>query len=227
MKEYRLVFMDADETLFDFARAETFALSEVFNQFGLAADETALRQYDAINKECWRKFERGEMDQAALKVERFRLLFETMGAGIDPAEFGLAYLDWLSKGGFLLEGAEELCEYLSGKYRLALVTNGIAQVQEQRFDASPIRKYFEAIVISEEAGYSKPNPDIFEYACGLVDYHAKDRMIIVGDSLNSDIAGGAAFGIDTCWLNPKGSPRTPGIVPTYEIADLFGLRALL
>jgi len=227
VKAYELVFMDADETLFDFSKAEAFALVESFAQFGLDAGEAALADYDAINKDCWRRFERGEMDQATLKVERFRLLFEKLEVRVDPAEFGVAYLDWLSKGGFLLEGAEELCEYLAGKYRLAIVTNGIARVQRRRFEASPIRKYFEAIAISEEAGFSKPNPGIFEYACGLVDYRDRSKMIIVGDSLTSDIAGGAAFGIDTCWLNPKGAPRTPGLEPTYELPDLFGLKAIL
>ena len=227
MKTYELVFLDADETLFDFTRAEAVALAGALADFGLESGEAVLADYDAINRECWRRFERGEMDQGRLKTERFSLLFEKLGVGTDPEAFGRVYLDWLSKGGFLLEGAEELCEYLAGRYRLVILTNGLARVQRPRFEASPIRKYFEAIAISEEAGFSKPTPGFFEYACSLVDYHEKGKMIIVGDSLSSDIAGGTAFGIDSCWLNPRRGPCAQEAVPTYEVVDLFGLKAIL
>ena len=231
MKTYELLLLDADETLLDFRRAETFALERAFADRGLVATPEAVARYDAINKEIWRRLERGEIDQARLKVERFALLFADMGVGLDAADFSELYLGWLGRGSFLLPGAEELCAYLAAKYRLAIVTNGIAKVQRPRFEASPIRRHFGAIVISEEVGAAKPQPAIFERACEAMGVLDKSRVLMIGDSLSSDIAGGAAYGIDTCWLNTSGSAAAAAMAkvptPTYVVRDLAGLMALL
>jgi len=227
MKDYGLVFMDADETLFDFRRAEAFALAGAFGQSGLGATGEVLADYDEINKKLWKQFEKGETDQATLKIERFRLLFRKIGAELDAEEFADLYLDWLGKGCFLLDGAEEVCGYLSRKYRLALVTNGIKRVQVSRFENSSIRRFFEKIVISEEAGSSKPSAGIFDHACRAMDFHDRNRMIMVGDSLSSDIAGGANYGMDTCWVNLAGTVNDSGYAPTYEVRRLAELMSIL
>jgi 2-haloacid dehalogenase len=240
MKTYEYLLLDADETLFDFRRAEAFALERAFAERGLVATPEAVAAYDAINKEIWRRLERGEIDQATLKVERFALLFADMGVGLDAADFSELYLGWLGRGSFLIPGAEELCACLAAKYRLAIVTNGIAKVQRPRFEASPIRRHFEAIVISEEVGAAKPQPAIFARACEAMGVFDKSKVLMIGDSLSSDIAGGAAFGVDTCWLNwgapapASGGPAIGGAppafggaAPTYIVRDLAELRALL
>ena len=156
MKTYELLLLDADETLFDFRRAEAFALERAFAERGLAASPETVACYDAINKEIWRRFERGEIDQATLKVERFALLFADLGVGLDPADFSERYLAWLGRGAFLLPGAEELCAYLAAKYRLAIVTNGIAKVQRPRFEASPIRRHFGRSLFPRK--WARPSP---------------------------------------------------------------------
>jgi 2-haloacid dehalogenase len=227
VKEYELVLLDADETLFDFRRAEGYALEGAFAQFGLEYTESAFRDYDAINKGLWAALERGETDQASLKVERFRLLFERRGAGPDAALFAEAYVGWLSRASFLLEGAEEACEYLAGKHTLAIVTNGIKEVQRARLEASAIRRFIDHIVISEEAGCSKPGAGIFEYACAKAGFRDKAGMIMVGDSLGSDIKGGIDFGIDTCWVNLVGAANETLFRPTFEIRRLAELRDIL
>ena len=234
MKPYELLLLDADETLFDFRRAEAFALERAFAERGLAATTEAIARYDAINKEIWRRFERGEIDQATLKVERFALLFADMGVGLDASDFSERYLEWLGRGSFLLPGAEELCSRLAARYRLAIVTNGIAKVQRPRFEASPIRRHFEAIVISEEVGAAKPQPAIFARACEAMGIFDKSKVLMIGDSLSSDIAGGAAYGIDTCWLSwgapaPAAGdwPVVGAPAPTYIVRDLAELGTLL
>ncbi len=227
MKTYKLVFIDLDETLMDFYLAEKQALSLSFRQFGLEYSERAILEYDEINAGVWRKLERGEIDQETLKVERFRLLFERMHADVDPAAFSALYLLELGKGVFLLPGAEETCAYLSSKYALAVVTNGIKEVQRSRISRSPLEPYFSALIISEEAGSSKPAPAIFEHACDRLGFRDKDRMIMVGDSLSSDIRGGINFGIDTCWFNPGSKANDSGLQPTYEIQTLSELMTIL
>ncbi len=225
--QYELIFLDADETLFDFRKAEGYALAASFDEYCLELSDAVFRDYDEINKALWKRLELGETDQASLKIERFRLLFQKMGSGIDAAAFGASYVGWLSKASFLLEGAEELCAYLAGRYRLAIITNGIKQVQQGRIGGSAIRKYIEATIISEEVGCSKPSPDIFERACEALGFHGKGQIIMVGDSLSSDIQGGINFGIDTCWANLGGAKNETGIKPTYEIGALGELRNIL
>jgi YjjG family noncanonical pyrimidine nucleotidase len=212
---YDIVFLDADETLFDFSKAEGFALREAFALRGIAVSDYTVAEYDRINKGLWKAFERGETTQEKLKTERFRILFSGMGLDLDAAGFGHDYLELLSRGSFLFDGAEELCEYLARNCRLVLLTNGIARVQRPRFEASPILKYFEAVVISEEAGASKPDPAIFLHACERLGIFSpgpeeKSRMIMVGDSTSSDIKGGIDFGIDTCWVNLRGVDDAEG-----------------
>jgi len=227
MKKYEVIFLDADETLFDFRKAEAYALAGAFKEYGLDLTASVFSDYDEINKALWKSLERGETDQASLKVERFRLLFARMRTDIEADSFGASYVEWLSRASFLLDGAEEICGYLASKYRLAIITNGIKDVQAPRIESSAIRKYLDAIIISEEVGWSKPSPEIFDKACAALGFHEKAKMIIIGDSLSSDIQGGINFGIDTCWANFSSSKNDTEIVPTYEIKELAKLRKML
>jgi 2-haloacid dehalogenase len=227
MKKYDVVFLDADETLFDFRKAEDWALREAFARRGLPLGEDAALAYAEINQGLWRRLERGELDQRTIRSERFRLLFERLGLDEDPLAFGELYVERLSTAAFLLEGAEELCARLSEKRRLAIVTNGIAQVQKSRLERSPIGRFFERVVVSEEVGAAKPDPTIFRRACELMGVEDKSRIVMVGDSLASDIKGGIAFGIDTCWVNLRGAAPDPAIVPTYEARGLAEIESFV
>lgn len=227
MNTYELVFLDADETLFDFRKTEKNALSQSFGQFGLELTEDIILDYDEINKKLWSNLEKGEIHQEKLKSERFRLLFQKIKVPMDPELFGRAYIEWLSRGSFLLENAEGICEYLSKKYTLVMITNGIKNVQMPRINNSPIKKYITSVIISEEAKSSKPGKEIFDYACNAVDFHRKEKMIIIGDSLSSDIQGGINYGIDTCWVNLASATNETNVAPTYEINDLLELKTLL
>ena len=226
-RRYDTVFLDADDTLFDYPRAESRAFSRTCARFGLADTPELRDSYRRINREQWRRLERGETDQATLRVERFSLLFEETGDRLDPAAVGGAYVEELSLGADLLPGAREICEYLARRYLLAIVTNGLADVQRSRLALSGLGDLVADLVISEESGASKPDPRIFEYACGRIGRTDRGRMVMVGDSLDSDIRGGAAFGIDTCWYNPRGLERTAAPSPTYEIRDLKDLTKIL
>ncbi|MGO8695835.1 MAG: YjjG family noncanonical pyrimidine nucleotidase [Rectinemataceae bacterium] len=227
MPGYELVLIDADGTLFDFKRAERHALSLAFAQFGLKATEELFEVYDEINGNLWRSLEKGEVRQEELKRERFRLLFERIGTDSDAESFSRAYIERLSEASFLLEHAEEICRYLSGKYILAIITNGIREVQLSRIRNSSIDEFIDYIVISEEAKSSKPSRGIFEYACDLTKVHDKEKIIIIGDSLSSDIKGGVDFGIDTCWLNAASTVNATTILPRYEVKSLLDVMNFL
>lgn len=225
---YELVLLDADGTLFNYDKAESYALEGAFARFDLAYDEGFhLPAYKAINEQLWRDYEDEKITSAALRVERFRRLFTGQGLRFDFEEFSRVYLHFLSMGSFLLDGAEEACRYLAQKYRLAIITNGIREVQMARFSSSPLVPFIERVIVSEDAGYSKPHPGIFDYAFRALGHSDKETALIVGDSLSSDIEGGIRFGIKTCWYNPHRKPTHQETRPDYEITDLRELAEFL
>lgn len=227
--KYEVILFDADDTLFDYGQAEKHALASAFAHYGMEdGAERYKESYKTINSRLWRDLEQGLISSADLRVERFRRLFAENGLELAPEAFSETYLLALGQGSFLIEGAEELCERL-GVCRLAIITNGIKDVQLSRIAGSPLHSTFGHVIISEEVGSQKPEQGIFDYAfakLGLTDAD-KSKVLIVGDSLSSDIQGGNNYGIDTCWYNPHGKRNETGIVPTYEIASLSGLFAVL
>ena len=224
---YTWILLDADDTLFDYDRAESVALERAFLEMEIGFESRYLPEYRRINGEIWREFERGAIAQADLKSERFRRLFEALGLDADPAAFSAVYLSKLAEGHFLIDGAEEVVKELRGSVGLLLITNGLAGVQRPRLAASAIRGCFDGVVISEEIGVSKPDGRIFNHAFELMGGPPKDHVLMVGDSLTSDMRGGSDYGIDTCWVNPTGKPRPEGIRITYEIARIAELPQII
>lgn len=217
---YDWVFLDADGTLFDYHAAEAAAIEGAFDACGLTFGPAIGRLYTRINAAVWREYERGEISQEALKAERFRRLFATIGVTADAEVFSERYLRILSRQTRLLDGAELVVRQLVRRARLLLLTNGIAEVQRPRFAAAPIRDCVDEIVISGEVGVAKPDPAIFDIALDRAGRPARERVLMVGDNLVSDIAGGACAGLDTCWYNPATHPNGRGVEPTYEIRTL-------
>lgn len=226
--KYEIILFDADETLFDFHRSEKHAFEKTIRAFDIPYDESFhLKTYLEVNAVIWKEFEEGRITQSGLKVERFRRLAECLHAGFEPVDFARSYEENLGNACFLFDGSIELMERLHGTYRMAIVTNGLKSVQENRIANAPIAGYFEAIVISEAVGVSKPNPRIFELALRKLGHSDRKTVLMVGDSLTSDIRGGLNSGIDTCWYNPNRMENRTGIRPTYEITTLADLWEIL
>lgn len=221
--KYNIIMFDADDTLFHFGISQKNALHNTFSQFELP---TGLVDYEAdyieISSVLWRELEQGLITTTELGVERFRRLFLQRELALDAQLFSDAYLENLGKESHLIEGAEELCTQLAGG-RLVIITNGFTAVQRSRITNSPLCKRFEHIITSEEAGYQKPDVGIFDYVFSKLHITDKSRVLIVGDSLTSDIQGGNNYGIDTCWFNPNRKENNLDIKPTYEINELMEL----
>ena len=210
-RKYKAIFFDADDTLFDYPKAERAALRACLREFGLRIDlGTFLDAYRRHNRDVWQEFERGETDQAQLRVDRFRRVAEEFGLASLPVDrVSPFYLEALSRQPQLFPGALATVRALAKKYPLALITNGIALVQRRRFAASPITAFFQAVVISEEVGIAKPDPRIFAPALRAIGVAAGD-VLYVGDSVTSDMAAARNAGMDFCWLNPAGAPVPAG-----------------
>jgi YjjG family noncanonical pyrimidine nucleotidase len=227
IKEYKLIFLDADDTLFDYKLAEKCALTRAFNEFGIDINDQILSDYSQINKQLWLDYENSKITQENLRTERFKRLFKKMGKNISEYIFSDIYIQLLAESSFLNSDAEDLCKYLHTKYMLAIITNGISIVQRNRLKMSRIGKYIDHIIISEDAKYSKPNIGIFQYAETITGIPEKDKMIIIGDSLSSDIVGGINYGIDTCWLNSENIPNITQIKPTFVVKSLKNIKDIL
>lgn len=225
-RKYSLIFIDADDTLYDFQQCEMNALVKTFTENNLDSSKKIIDTYHRYNGSLWKELEKGVISQDEIKHERFRLLVEHFQWKIDYLELSKNYIRNISNERILLPGAEDICRYLNNKYTIILLTNGISEIQRGRFEKSELRKYFSKLVISDEACCSKPDPAIFEWALEDTEFSNKKEMLIIGDSLTSDIQGGVNFGIDTCWLNPAGK-RAGVPAPTYEIRNLSELKSIL
>ena len=225
--KYKWLLFDADGTLFDYDKAEGTALRTTFEALGLAYETRYAQIYRRINGDIWLDFESGRISQESLRTKRFELLFDAIEIDCDPGGFSKAYLANLALATDLVEGAEDVVKSLHGRVGLLLITNGLADVQRPRFARSTVGQYFSDVVISEEVGAAKPDPAIFEVAFAKMGLPKKEDVLIVGDSLTSDIRGGHSYGIDTCWFNPGRKPSDCSVVAHYEIGELEELLLLV
>jgi 2-haloacid dehalogenase len=224
MKKYSIFLFDADGTLFNYDAAEANALKIMFNYCGFDYSENVRLKYRKINSQVWKSYEEGEITKAELQTLRFTRLFNEVGVYYDVKYFNERYLNELGKGSFLIDGALEICkEIVSYSKKIYIVTNGILATQKARIEHSVIKKYISNFFVSEFIGYQKPHILYFEYVFSHISRIDKNKIIIIGDSLSADIAGGNNAGIDSCWFNKSGDINNTDIIPTYEINSLSEL----
>ena len=224
---FEILFIDLDDTILDFQKAEHVALSKTLESFGLHPSEEVLRRYNKINRAHWEALERKELTRAQVLLGRFQVLFEEFRLDVDPEKVARTYERNLGMGHWFLPGAEEALVALSRKYRLYLASNGTTSVQQGRLASSGIAKYFEGVFISQEIGVNKPDAEYFHRCFARISDFDRAKTMIVGDSLTSDILGGNNAGIATCWVNPHHKERRPDIRVDYEIEALCQLESLL
>ncbi len=226
MKKYSWLFFDADGTLFDFDDSQNQALKKMITKFNIPYKPLFSEIYTKINTQIWKDFEQGKISVSDIKTMRFKLLFKEINVQADPIEASLLYLKYLSEGHKLIAGAEETILKLKDDYELLLITNGLSAVQRPRFANTGIVNYFKEVIISEEVGFSKPQPEIFDICFAKAGNPDKKDVLMIGDGLGSDIKGGFNYGIDTCWCNLNGAENN-GLRPTYVINSISQLRKIL
>ncbi len=222
----KFVLLDIDDTLFDFQKAEHTALMGTLAEMGIEPTEAITRRYSEINRAHWERLERRELTRAEVLTGRFDMLYRELGVERSSAETQRIYEHRLSLEHPFIDGAWELLTELSKSYKLYIVSNGTAVVQERRIADSGIGKFFDGIFISQRVGADKPSREFFGYCFSHIEGFEKKNSIIIGDSLTSDILGGKNAGITTCHFNPRGKQYSE-IVPEYEIRSLSELPALL
>lgn len=225
----KTVFLDLDDTIFDFRACERVAISKTLLAFSVDPTDEIVERYSEYNKLQWEALERGEITRDEVITRRFKLLFESLGMEVDPWQVQALYEHNLSMEHIFMTGAESLLSSLRalGKYKLYAATNGMEIVQRRRIRESGIDAYFDGFFISECIGCNKPSREFFERCFAEISCFDKSEAIIIGDSMTSDIKGGRDTGILTCLFNPRKKKISGDIIPDYEIESLDQIIPLL
>lgn len=221
--KYDTLLFDADGTLLDFKRSEQEAIVDTLRCYNINPTDEIIESYSQINDNLWKMLERGEVEKAQLRIQRFASLAEVYGFTYNACDVADTYAYQLSTKSYLLENALEICTELAKKCRLYLITNGFISIQQGRLDRSPITPLFEDIFISEKIGAEKPARQYFDIVCSKISNFDKSKTLVIGDSLSSDIQGGINVGIDVCWFNPAGKSNPEGMKIDYVIGNLLEL----
>lgn len=224
---YDWLLFDLDGTLLDYHAAEAAALDATLRDAGLTASDAVRASYRRINADHWARLEAGETTPERLRVDRWaELLADQRHDDVEPRAVADAYITHLAAGAHLVDGALEVLDDLARDHRIAFITNGLADVQRPRLSAAGLLHRAETVVISDEVGVAKPEPAIFDLVLAGMGRPERSRVLMVGDSLTSDIAGGRDAGLDTAWVNPEGGSHD-GIAPTYTIGSVRELAGVV
>ena len=227
MKKYTHLLFDVDNTILNFDAAEEVALAKILSKYGPTLDQESLHAtYQKINRSMWHAFERGEMTREYLLDTRFFETFYIYDITVDGVALAAEYQALLAEGHEQVEGAKQVLEALRDipKY---VVTNGVGSTQHRRLKDSDFTQYFEAVYVSEELGYHKPQREFFDIVFAESPEIIPETTLMIGDSLTSDIQGGIVAGLDTCWFNFYHTANDTGIEPTYTIESIAEVLHLL
>jgi YjjG family noncanonical pyrimidine nucleotidase len=224
---YTTVLIDNDHTLVDSDTSELEAFSLALRNQGIGDPMPHFETYRRINLGVWQQVERGEIKPDDVRERRFEALLDELGATGDATQMADDFIYGFATFGDLYPGTREVLEQLSERVTLALVSNGLSEVQRPRIARLGVEYFFDAIVISSEVGTTKPGSAIFDIVFDQLGNPPKETALMVGDSLSSDMKGGANYGIDTCWYNPNGKVAGPDDQITHQITKLAELLDLV
>ena len=224
---YTTVLFDLDHMLLDSNTAERLALNATLSAHGVDDPEQHLDTYRTINNALWKQVEAGELSPNEVKFVRFERFADVIGLDVAAADLAARFVAELPEHGELFPGVPAMLEALAAHpdVTLGMVTNGIGTIQRRRLERLALVDRFPHVAISGEVGVAKPDPAIFEHL-GLPSWDAA-TTVMIGDSLTSDIAAGAAAGIDTIWYNPHDKPMTGPATPTVQARSIDQIHSLL
>lgn len=222
MRQIRVILWDIDGTLLNFEAAETYAIRACFAALGLGeCTDAMLEDYSGINRKYWLRLERGELTKPQVLEGRFLEFFGKYGLDTGrAAEFNSLYQVALGDTFCFHENGLETVQALRGKVKQYAVTNGTALAQKRKLAGSGLDRLLDGIFISEEVGVEKPGVEFFRRVFQQIGQYAPEEVLIVGDSLTSDIQGGNNAGILCCWFNPQEKSAKEGLRIDYQIQRL-------
>lgn len=228
MNRFTTILWDVDGTLLDFAYSQNYAIRKCFQTIGKPITDEMVDRYDQINNSFWKRLEQKEITREELLSGRFLQLFEEYRIeGVNIKAFMEEYQESLGNVYSFQDDALTILTALHGHMKQYVVTNGVTSTQMNKLRLSGIYNLMDGVFISEQMGADKPSEVFFEKALSHVAEQDRSRILIVGDSLSSDILGGSNAGIVTCWYNPHGQENSLDRKPDYEIHDLHQIYEVL
>lgn len=203
----KFIYFDLDDTLLDHKSAERGGLKDVhehFDYFSGVDPDDLISVYHEVNSAQWKLYSEGRVDRVQLQRNRFQITLQKLG--IDRSyhsEVGTRYMKYYRNHWDWVDGAERAFNAIRRVYDVGILTNGFSETQKAKFDRFNLYKLSKHLVISEEVGYLKPHPEIFEYATELTGYSANE-ILYIGDSYNSDVKGGTGYGWKVAWYTSNG-----------------------
>ena len=218
----KTLLWDIDGTLLDFGKAEDYGIRKCFEVFGLGkCTDEMLARYSKINRKYWEMLERNELTKPEVLHGRFEEFFQTENIKFDKiSDFNIEYQYRLGDKVFFCDNALETVQQLKGKINQYAVTNGTILAQSRKLSQSGLDKIFDDVFISDEIGFEKPSVKFFDAVQEKIGKFSRDEVMIIGDSLTSDIRGGNNAGIISCWYNPLGLENKDGLKIDFEIKDI-------
>ena len=228
MNRFTTILWDVDGTLLDFLYSQKYAITKCFHTVGREITEEQIERYSRINEAFWKRHELGEITREQLLSGRFRQLFQEYDIrDIDLQSFQKEFEEALGSVVSHKDDSLTICKSLHGHVRQYVVTNGIAATQRNKLKLAGFLETMDGVFISEEIGVPKPGREFFDYCLDRVEEKDLSRILIVGDSLTSDIRGGIQAGIATCWYRPETAENDSPYRPDYEISDLHMIYEIL
>jgi HAD superfamily hydrolase (TIGR01549 family) len=229
----KAVFIDIDDTLLDFERACEEALKVGFEKFSLGPYRDAVvKTLLEVTADLWKKLEKEEITYELLLKERFKCVFEKLGIDFDGLIFENFFREFLFESAIEVDGAREMLDYLNGKYILCAASNGPHAQQINRLKIAGMLGYFSHCFISESIGASKPSGDFFSYAINKLNEDRGEKILpreimMIGDSLSSDMTGACGSGLISCFYDRKRTSDTKGLKVDYIIGNLREISEIL
>lgn len=216
--QYKQIIFDVDDTLIDFAATENYALRSLFNRHHWELNADLQKQYHSYNQGLWRQLEQGKLTYEDLSEMTFHdFIKEHFGLEIDGKKTMDEYRSYFGQAHKLLPGVEDTLKFAKkAGYKLTVLSNGEKFMQNHRLELAGIKDYFDLIVTSEEAHYSKPDEHTFDYFFSRTET-GPNETIFFGDGLQSDILGAERYGFDSIWYNHRHRKNTLNLHPLFEV----------
>ncbi len=239
MKKYETLIFDLDDTLIDNNQSIKYAFTVMINQLGIPYNDDLYSKWKKFDTLYWHTWESGTMSIPSsiktledkityLRANRFIIFFENLNIDFNTAvTLNELYCSMLGVNIVEIEDAAKLLQELNLSYEILIATNGPKEAAINKLDKARLKSYISSIICSEEVGFSKPMPEFFDFLYEKAEKKDKSKMLLIGDSLTTDILGGMNNGIDTCWFNPNNIPLPKEYSPTMTVNKLLQLKEKL
>lgn len=231
MHKYKNIFIDLDDTIYDFAAASRESFREAYDLLGykqyFRSFEHFLSLYEPYNHELWKRYGEGKITKSELNRKRYAYPLKMVG--IDNQELADTFcrevLGRIPTKNKTVPGAVELLTYLQPRYNLYILSNGFKELQARKMQTAGLDKYFKRIILSDDIGINKPRPELFIHALQTTN-STTEESIMIGDMFDTDIAGAAGVGMAQIFFNRKGIENLP-FEPTYKVRELLDIKNIL